>query len=321
MVWSALLAGTPIRAATPARDAIDVRVDYDAPSECPSARDFERLIAARSARIRIGGDTPELEVRVRIERSWWARIELEAAHATSSVREVTGETCRETATAAALIVAVLADPDLPHETPAVPPASEPTTRPTRSQPSRTAPARAEPLEPWTPQVAFGVQLVLELGPAPDALIAPRPFVALEQRPEVADFRAAARLSVARGSSETIVSESGQATLIWTAARLEGCAAIGDDDGPSSQSCAMLDAGTLRGRGSATRNPKDETALWLAPGVIERGAWGLAGVLRIELQVGLVFPLRRYRYFFAADETVHEVPVVGASAGLGIAAIL
>jgi hypothetical protein len=313
----ALFAASATAAADPT--PVEIELEYRAPGECPDRQALESRVRARSERVRIGTSAaPERSFDVRVEPSWHARIQVRDRDGQTSTREIEGETCREVVEAAALIVAVLADPEaatepqLAEPVAAASPAAPPSTRP--------LPARPEPSAPWPFRFAFGIGLSLETAPAPDPVLAPRPFVALERRARDG-LRPSLRASVARGKSGSIPTPAGIAELSWTSARLEGCAGLGGDDGPRADGCALFDLGTLHGRGFQTNSPTDQTVLWLAPGALGRVGYGLDDLFRIELHGGLVFPLRRYRFFFGPDETAHQVPELGLTAGLGIAVLL
>jgi hypothetical protein len=321
---AAVLLAARSTAAQPATVAIEIGLDYEAPSGCPDPSELERQIAERSSRIRVAKTgNSELDFGVQVEAGWRARIAVKSGHGEPTVREVSGETCQEVVAAAALIVAVLADPDAPPpsevERPGAPPRAPAPKPPPTTMAERELGHREPDAGGW--RWAFGLQLTFESAPAPGTLVTPRPFVALERRPGAEVVRPTARLSVARGSSGSIETKSGSAELTWTTARADACAALGGDRSLWAEPCAALELGSLRGRGFSTEDPGDETLFWLAPGALARGGFGVAGRLRFELQLGLVFPLRRYRFFFGPDETAHQVPAVGATGGFGIGVLL
>jgi hypothetical protein len=305
----------PLLVAAPARatESVDIELAYEAPAECPDRAELERQIQARSSRIRFAAGK---EFRVRVTRGWQADIQVE-----STTREVNGETCREVVTAAALIIAVLADPDAPPPSEPLPPAPAPLPPPAPTRRPPEEPEPTPPSEPWPWRFALGMGLSVDTAPAPDPIFSPRPFVAFERAPHTLAVRPTARLSLARGSSGSITTDSGTAELVWTAGRLDACAAFGDDDGLGFEPCATFELGAIRARGFRTQDGAEETVIWLAGGFLGRASYGLGSLFRFELQGGLAFPTRRYRFFFGPDETAHKVPAVGVTAGVGIAVLL
>lgn len=303
----------PLLVTTPAHatESVDIALQYEAPAQCPDRAELERQIQTRSSRIHFAGGK---EFRVRVTPGWQAHIEVE-----STTRDVNGETCREVVTAAALIIAVLADPDAPAPTEASPPSPTLPSPPAPTPPAEPGPAPFP--RPWPWRFALGMGLSVDTAPAPDPIFSPRPFVAFERAPHTLALRPTARLSIARGSSGSITTDSGIADLVWTAGRLDGCVAFGDDDGFGFEPCATFELGAIRARGIRTRDRATETVVWLAPGLLGRASYGLGSLFRFELQGGLAFPTRRYRFFFGPDETAHKVPSVGVTAGVGIAVLL
>lgn len=297
-----------VTTASRATENVDISLVYEAPEECPDRAELERQIQARSSRIQLGSGKG---FRVRVSPGWQARIEVE-----QTTREVNGETCREVVTAAALIIAVLADPDAPPPDPPTPTPTPPVFERPPEPPRRKPPAR-----PWPWRFVIGMGLSVDTAAAPDAIFSPRPFVAFERRPHTLAVRPTARVSIARGSSGSITTDSGIAELVWTAGRLDACTAFGDDDGLAVEPCATFELGAIRARGFQTEDGTEKTVVWLAPGFLGRASYGLGSLFRFELQAGVDFPMRRYRFYFGPDETAHRVPALGVTAGAGIAVLL
>jgi hypothetical protein len=308
---------------------VAIALAYDRPAGCPDRAELERQIRARSSRIEIRTDAQRaFRVAIETEPRPHALIEMSEGGGASAVRELDGETCREVVAAAALVVAVLSDPEageLP--TPATPErapvdsalperdrAAPEARRPVAGSGATDATREARPIRV---RGVLGFGLSIEGGRAPDLALSPRPLVGIELGSGA--IHPAFRLSGARARSGSIATSSGIAQLTWTAGRVDGCAAFGDS-GPVAEACASFEAGQIRGRGRETENPENTGQVWLAPGLIGRAGWELEGALRIELDAGIQFPLLRYRFYFGPDVTAYEVPGAALTSGIFVLAL-
>jgi hypothetical protein len=158
-------------------EAAAITVQYTAPIECPSEREFLLDVHARNPRIadKPAYDDPQLFVTIEKRESLYAgKLERSTTSGTVGVREISGNTCAEVSAALALITALTADlapfptelrsPAAANSEPSVPPASA-------DQPSAEgSPRGTSNATPWL-GLQFGVGGTLVSG------VTPHPFVA------------------------------------------------------------------------------------------------------------------------------------------------
>lgn len=214
--------------------------------------------------------------------------------------------------------------------PAPPPLPAPSSRP-RALTIDDAiwPPLAMPLPIWIPpaeaevdtsrwRAAVGAHLLALGAVAPDLVLGTAVFIDVS-RTGAGVLSPTFRLSVLRAASDSIQNEAGVASLGFTAGRLEGCPvrlAIEPSFGVSP--CALIDAGALRGTGTAGEASAAETRPWVAAGIGGRLQWDVLDFLLIEAEGGLVIPIVRDTFFFEPDVIIHEVPAVGGYLAAGAA---
>jgi hypothetical protein len=184
------------------------------------------------------------------------------------------------------------------------------------------------LEPERWRFGGGARALVTGGLAPDPVLAPSGFVTALYDTRDRLLEPALRLSVAAARSEIYETTSetgvhlGDAQFEWWALELSACPLRWPADGALAlRPCAGFEAGSLTGRGSRTRDPAEKSALWLALGCSARLEWAALDVLRLELEGGAGFPLTRDSFFFAPQQTVHEIPGAIGRAALGLAVVL
>lgn len=216
-----------------------------------------------------------------------------------SVREVPGASCEEVESAMALIAALMVDP-LATGSP------RPPRRPEAAPEPKPAPAYGWRVEhrligqsAVAPQVAWGQAGQLMVTREASAW---RPSLALSAH-------------VARATTSA---PSGSAELEWAVAQLSVCP-LGVQ--PSARwdlrACAALQLGRLRGTGFETASPASTSVFWSAAGLQLEARWELLEPLWVGWEGALTFPFTRERFFLEPEETLHRIPFLAGSFGLGV----
>ncbi len=319
---------------------------YSADATCPSAADFEGAVRERVRRVRLarqGEIAREYRVTVRQAGAQRvARLEFVDANGTAIAREVAADECNAAVRAIALVTALAIDAVVPEESasaasgepqsapaPAPEPAPngdtaprpEPKPLPAPSEQKRARAPRTpapRPVAPWQPKFELGVRATLTTPKAPRALFGAELFGALES-PSSAWL---VQLGIAGERGTLVRIEPGEARFNFVGGRLEGCAlrlALGSRF--AAMPCVLLEAGATIAQGyiDESRTVVDP---WLAVGPSGRLAWHW-GRGSAVLEAGAIFPLTyRDRLVFgdvdAPQAEVHEIPLVGVFAALGVA---
>ena len=83
---------------------------------------------------------------------------------------------------------------------------------------------------------------------------------------------------------------------------------------------MFEAGRLKGTGGFGASEQSRAATWTALGLLARLAVGVAGPLRLEVEVGAFAPLRTDRFHLTTAQgrlLVWQTPNLGGFAGLSL----
>lgn len=309
LAWVAALILAPMLAFADARP-IRVELDYIAPAECPGRDAFVARIRQTNARVKAADQTAPLGVKVRIARlpsdDYAAELFIRSSDTTDTTRKLTAASCDEVMVAAAVVVAVLADTaDAAAAAKAEP---EPTTSAPTPAPSPPPEPPASPSEPW--HVGLGIELAGDAGLGPELDWQARPFLAVTRA------RLQLRLALQRNSVSVSTSD-GTAETEWWLARSEGCYRVTSAESIALYPCVGFEVGSVSASGSSTTRPRDEARLVLGPLALARLGIRLADGLSFELDVGLRFPLSRYRFVFGEDTTAYEMPGVAFTSGIGI----
>lgn len=303
------------------------RLDYRPGLGCPDEATFRARIEARTPVTFDSSSSRSLSVTLDGGNPSRGRLQLTTEGA-PVLREVSGETCDEVASALALIAAVLlergADPGEPAAVPApAPPAESPAApvaapepAPAVVPPAPPPPVRAEAGSSSAPvRVAWqlGAQGLLGGGVGPSVAGGVRVFgeasIAVATHP-------ALRLSAAWYPGTELGTSLGPVRFSLLAARLEACPVRLAVATLSLSPCATFDAGSLSAEDSVS--PDGQSGhLWMAPGALARVAFFFGPVVGVELEGGITFPLDRYRFFFDPQPTVYQVPSVVGAGGLGL----
>jgi hypothetical protein len=294
-----------------------LRLEYHTARSCPGESELWREIRRRApAALRVNEPPSDVDASIDITVAnghVHAVVDLELADGAVQ-RELDGSDCAEVTRAVALIVALATDPDA--DSPSAPPPVPRTEPAPRARELREQSPRAEP--PARLRYGGGVLLgfmggaapvpelyegaYLELGRAPGPLLAPR-----------------ARLSLLR-ASQNLETSAGKAELDLILARFAACPLRFGRD-VFAEPCLTFDYGALRGRGYDTGSPASATSKFYGPGAALAAGATAWDLLAVRLDLGLIAPLARDRFFFAPDVTAHRVPAIAGYAGLALGVVL
>lgn len=333
---AAILSESSIASAQESSEPLSVH--YAAASSCPPADEFFAAVQARSSRVRRAADEASARtVHVKLYRkrdTFVGELAIQDRGRASRVRQVSGATCDEVASAVALIAAVSIDPtaiagsppgpesptsatDVPDVSAAPSPAETPSmpkaTR-TLAQPIRDAPS-SPPHKSTSPKASAWVVAAdgsaLHLGASPPAF---RGHVGLRY-----DTRIGTSLgfggALAQGQVESALA---RARLAWTTAVAEVCPfRLRFADHGLILPCAPVEIGTLSVAASGIENASTHTRLWASAGVHARIEWTLLTYVVLSAHAGGVVPLIRDTYYVRPTDDVFRAPAIMAIAGGGV----
>jgi hypothetical protein len=304
-----------------------IHVEYSAPAGCPSEAAFTWQVRARVRQVSaparryavvLSVDGPRTRGTLRVEEE--TRM---------SVRELAGTTCDEIAEGLALILALVIDPgarteparDLPlqpspervPEPRLPPPLAASVFKPgsdVASQP-RSAP------QVWRPSLSAGAAAVMRSALAPGTTTAGQAFLeaGLDRRATVSPHL---RLGFEYAKLSPFVESAGSAQFSWMIGIAEVCHAEQVLERTLSLPiCAGVAWGRLEAAGSATPNAQTQTQTWLSVDADVGLRWfPWRAPVFIDVDGGFQVPLRRARFYFAPDTTVHTTPRVAPFFGVG-----
>jgi hypothetical protein len=338
--------------ARPAEEPI--RLEYRPVAGCPSKDALITSLRASTPRFRFAAENePARSFAIDAEEKrdttsaprYAGRLTIRDVSGQTAVREVTGETCAEAVAALAFVAALAIDPNAVPTSGATaarseaPVPSSPSPSPEGTlTPSSPLPLPASPAAPLPEQVATSNAPAAEAAPAPRrgetrfsaALrgglitgVAPnatgmgRLSVELSRVTDGSLWSPSVALSVARGATQELPTESGTVELTWTTGRLDACVFRVPVRLASPWEVRLgpfFEAGVLAGRAPAAQpNTK-----WLAIGGVGRFALTLAGPVSLEAEASLGVPIFQYDFHFEPSPEVYTVPLVSFSAAAGIA---
>jgi hypothetical protein len=325
--------------ATPGPSAVVLALDYVAPGNCPSAKDFQARVGARTGHARFADEpaaTVAVHVKVRATGSTYAGHLFMVGHlGTMSTRDVEDVLCTDVVDALALVTALAVDssaalpppPVAAAPTPASPEPPDAPPPPTPSAPPPPAPVVASPppspAPPVDPRPAIRRVWHLDLGLdgkllgaiAPDTMPGGGLYGELDSTgrrwldPSV-------RLSLFSAANR--VFESPQARFTLLAARSDGCPVRVGSERLSVRPCAAVDVGDLLAKGLGAGVSKTSANPWVTVGPLVRGRWSPGGGrFFIDVDAAALFPVTRPNFVFAQPTTqFYRVPVVLPTASLG-----
>lgn len=309
-----VLSAAPAHADATRSYVLDYRADQRCPDDAALVARIERR-SPNSVRVASGGAVKiEVELHDDPPRATLRFTE----HGSTTERELTGSDCDEVASAVALTLALLLEPDAAEPEPRAPAASAPPPRTTPAPTTATSPAPAPRREAsWEPSVAAqaGVQTGIGDGLTPYVGLG----VALASR---ADSLLSPQLRLdalwGRGRAESAI---GSADLEWLAARVAICPLTLSAFPWSLRSCASFELGRLSADGSGVSDPRSASAWWYGPGAELRPGVRVLDRLGVSLEAGVTLMLARDRFYFRPNHEVHRVPDAAAHVGLAIEVVL
>jgi hypothetical protein len=305
-------APVPIAASTPIEAQNTSRVVYRSVPGCPDASAF---LARLSVRLPDAIVVPEgapaafvVTVSSSAEEST-ARVERIEADGENVVRRVSGKTCDEVVSAAALITALGIEARVgPNHPPRVESADMAATLP-RDAAHGATPGRASE---WSAGAALGV----DSWSAPGGALTAGAFGELGTQ---APFRYL-RLGLRGATGSTAIEQRGASFLLLAGGPSLCPVELGLGAGLEITPCAGIELGALRGRGeqsAALPSPQSASIFWAAAHVDLRLRWRVAETFSFEGGGELGIPLVRHSFIFEGpNEMIHEIPVAGAGATVG-----
>jgi len=286
-------------------------LDYQGAASCPSEGELLAEVRRRApgAERVLGGQS---EVRALLTVAADGEHQLGIIDIDSSDgpthREIEADDCAEVVRALALILAMAIDP----EAGSSPRAHESVAKvePARPPPRRPMPT-TKPLAFWW---AAGASVGLTGGVAPSPSLSEGLLLELGRGHELG-FSPHARVAGvhAHGSA---TARAGSADFDLLGLRIASCP-YRISVGLVLSGCASFDWGRLQGRGSRTSAAQSSSANWFGPGGFVDAELRALPWLRLQLELGALFPLARDRFYFGPDETVHRIPSVAGYGGLNV----
>jgi hypothetical protein len=329
----------------------DIHLDYVAPAACPTSREFESLVRARTARARFAPDDDGklriFDVRiVDTGSSISGRVVVRRARGTEGTRDFRARACSDVADALALVVALAVDPSaLTAPTPAAPPAATPAVDPSATPvapapssaplpppprgvnpppppgaptPTIAAPSDASSERPPRRALAIGVDLAVSSGTVPNALLGVSPYVGW-QSSAGSTVVPSVRLGFVHATSGAVSVNGGSASFEWTVGRIDGCATAWPARAARLSACAHVEVGALEATGAQIASPRSQARAWFGAGPLVRVEWTFAAPMFVEADLAAMFHATTDRFYFLPDTTAYQVPLLGlcGSAGVGV----
>jgi hypothetical protein len=225
------------------------------------------------------------------------------------VRNVTGKTCDEVVSAAALITALGIEARVAPMDPLPP---EPAAMHGTMDRAAERDATPAPTSDWSAGVALGA----DSWSAPGGALRAGAFGELGVE---GPFRYV-RLGVRGATGSTSIEQRGAAFLLLAGGISLCPVSLGLASRLAFTPCAGLEFGALRGRGEeseALPNPRSASIFWAAGYVDLRLRWRIVSAFSLEAGVDVGLPLVRHTFIFEGpNQVIHQVPAIGAGAAVG-----
>jgi hypothetical protein len=226
------------------------------------------------------------------------------ADGAETTRELTGATCAETVDALALAAALAIEDQAAAAPPVVPPPVVPVDVDPPSVVTRAATTRS-----WHVSAGAGAARFGGITPGGVFAVAVNASLGRDRGPRF-------RIGVARSERDDIATATGSADLRATLVRLDACPIALVRGRFDAAPCAGVELGALTAHGADVTMATGDTRPWVAPDAALR-LRARSGRFAIELEGAVAFPLIRDRFVILPSTTVHEVPAVTTTVGLGI----
>ncbi len=296
-----------------------IRITYAAAQNCPSRSQFVNEVRARTKQVRASASEAVRHFDISVKRGdggYMGVLRITDAGQAPAVREIDGETCHSVVVALAIAAALAVDPqaDTTPEAAALdaPAAGNPIATAPRNQkeqatqpktpPSSAPPPAVKPTPPPEPPasgnvLSVGVAMAATWGPAPEVLLAPAPFAALEFEASGL-WQLALRLQPMVAQTGTIGPQFEAATFRLMAVRVEGCPlAVELVETLALRPCLAVDAGAVRAEGKDIARPRTETRAWASVGARGRLVWLLGSRIFLDAAAGAQLAVTRNEYVF------------------------
>lgn len=293
-IGTAVLVLAGILCAAEARGDGVFSLTWNAPEECPSRTEVEAEIAGLLGGVVRERDALSIEAVAEHNDRWSVSIET-ASQAGTGHRRLQAETCKALASATALIVALMIDPDAVAaraEEPSPPPPL-PVPPPLAPSPSPTPAPPPSPRRPITAFIGLGGAIHMGALPSPDFALGASGGIA----------RSSWRLELAIGYDPARVASDpvsgpqgpyGQFQLVWGA--VAGC--LTRQAGlVGAGICGDAEVGAVRAEGAGSSVSESHTKPWLAAGVGALVDLRLTRGLFVVLRADALVPLLRPSYTF------------------------
>jgi hypothetical protein len=326
---------------SPGAHAIEpYRLEYEAPAECPGRDVVVASMLRHSRRAEVTQDPRASALSIVVEMDgpvYRVTVRANRLGGAAARRDVPAATCEEAVEAAALVAAILVDPEAADRPSEAAETVEAEANAQKSgtlaeQPSLEKPerdpladnatpsdvrraARASDGTAWRFGAAFqgGVTFSLAkfaspiLGVALDA--EPQSYALFSPRLRLSGHWARGALIETSDGSGRLSTFAGRATVCPMRARLGGEGWLGP--------CAFFEAGQLSAHGEETSPNRSVSIFWAAFGTIGRGELTI-GRAYGAVEAGVVLPLLRDRFYLdPRDTTVRTVPAIAALGTLDV----
>jgi hypothetical protein len=327
LLWVGVLGATNAasgRASAAPEDEEPIRMTYQAPAGCPSEIEFVTRIRARSTRARValpGESARTFDVLVDAGPPPSGRVMILDTDIPFGTRRVEADTCADVADALALVIALSIDPHAsspPVPAPKPAPASDPVEPRPSAEPASDEPPRESGSTNQRGGLFAGADFAVTYGVAPSALLTASPYVGWRSSAE-GIFDPTIRLALVHATDDGHPVPTGSADYAWTAGRLDLCPTDWRWSSVRLIPCARIEGGVLTVAPHDVGLPERRVRPWFAAGLLARAQWSFLRPMFLDADVDVLLRATDDRFYFVPDTTVYRVPIVGASAGIGLGA--
>jgi hypothetical protein len=327
-VKSRCLLGAALALVCSARDASAAELVWSAPRECPDQTEMqfriERILAAP-----LEGAAPG-RFRAHVQRGgkgFEASLTREPTSPAARPERVEAVDCSTLSQALAVMIGLALMETAPASSAAPASSGQPETLPAERADMPSSPDELAPHQPALggrgPDASLSLWVLADAGstPAPDAGVA----MVIDLAWERFSLRAFGTLlfsrhaNVAGARDPTLGADLGllAGSLIGCFAPLPALAAA-----LRLEACAGAELGSVSGRGTGLRAPREGSALWLAPRSDVLISWRVPETnLMLGGWLALLVPLTRNRFYLEDIGVVHEPGGIAARAGVGVGFLL
>jgi hypothetical protein len=294
---------------------VKVRVEYEAPQDCPDETAFWKALRERTPRVEPVTDETATVVRVTVGRDTargghWGSLLLVEDGVVTGRRRVDGASCAEVVEALGLAAALSLDPEAMLGPPPEPkPAPRTEQRPPAEASEPALPSESTAREPRH-RLAIGSHGVLEVPLVPFVFGGAEVFLDVERRPRGPVLGLSLGYAVAHNSIAGF--GLGKGTFAGCPTRVP----LGGDS--AFLPCATFDVGWVRGAGRNMLIEEQATRSWLAVGLQARFRVGLSQHIFLDVSGALSAPLVDRAFVTGTPpETVAESPAISPGGKIGI----